>query len=79
MSNNHEVNLLENVYQCHQGLPKVSVRHAAKYVSQTGGQGIQRCKCKGDCSTNRCKCKKNEVKCGNKCKCNASCCKNRED
>jgi len=79
VKNNQRLNELEDAFKDYQGLPKVSVRQAARYVSQTGGQGIARCSCpKGDCSTARCPCVRVEVKCTNKCKCNCARCKNRE-
>ena len=79
VSNDRKLNQLEEVFHEYEGLPKINMRHAARYVSQTGGQGIQRCKCMGDCSTNRCKCRKNSVKCGNHCKCKIDKCCNREE
>ena len=78
VSNNRKLHFLERAYNEYQGLPKVAMRHAARWVSQTGGQGIKRCGCKGKCDTKRCKCRKYGVKCGNHCKCSADKCCNRE-
>jgi len=79
VSNDRKLNNLEEVFREFEGIPKVTVRHAARHVSQTGGQGIQRCNCTGNCSNNRCRCRKTSVKCGNHCKCKVEKCCNRED
>ena len=78
VSNNRKLHFLDTVYQAYQGMPRVSLRHAARWVSQTGGQGVKRCSCKGRCDKMRCTCRKNAVKCGNHCKCSAAKCCNRE-
>ncbi|CAK9807179.1 hypothetical protein ANTPLA_LOCUS5208 [Anthophora plagiata] len=35
--------------------------------SVSGGQGYQRCVCKGQCKSNKCKCKKSGKLCNSKC------------
>ena len=57
-SNNRKVMELEDAYLHWQGLPKITEREAARFVSSVGGQGMIKCDCKGDCSTNSCACKK---------------------
>ena len=46
---------------------KKSLRQLATLQSKFGGQGYQRCNCKGGCSNNRCKCKSNGFLCNSKC------------
>ncbi len=53
-SNNRKVMELEDVYVHWQGLPKITEREAAHFVSSVGGQGMIKCNCKGDCITNSC-------------------------
>ncbi len=57
-SNNHEVMDLEDAYIHWQGLSKITKREAAHFVSFIECQGMVKCNCKGDCTTNNCACKK---------------------
>ncbi len=56
--NNRKVMDLEDAYLQWHGLPKITERDAACFVLSVGGQGMIKCNCKGDCSTNSCACKK---------------------
>ena len=47
---------LDELLRTWQGAPHVSIRAIARAPSHAGGQGFQRCSCKGDCLTPRCKC-----------------------
>ena len=38
------------------GMPKVGIRAIAASLSHAGGQGMQRCDCKGDCMNSKCSC-----------------------
>ncbi len=57
-SNNCEVMDLKDAFKDWKGLPKNTEREAACFVLSVGGQGMIKCNCKGDCSTNSCACKK---------------------
>jgi hypothetical protein len=78
-SNNRKVMELEDAYLHWQGLPKITEREAARFVSSVGGQGMIKCNCKGDCSTNSCACKKAGRICSSRCHRNSKCCKNNSD
>jgi hypothetical protein len=78
-SNNREVMDLEDAFKDWKGLPKITEREAAHFVSSVGGQGMTKCNCKGDCSTNSCACKKAGRICSLCCHRNSKCCKNNKD
>ena len=44
-SNNRKVMELEDAYLHWQGLPKITEREAARFVSSVGGQGMIKCDC----------------------------------
>jgi hypothetical protein len=78
-SNNREVMDLKDAYIHWQGLPKITETEAAHFVSSVGGQGMVKCNCKGDCTTNSCACKKAGRLCSSRCHRNSKCCKNNSD
>ena len=80
-SNNRTVMDLEDAYLHWKGLPKITEREAARFVSSVGGQGMVKCNCKGDCTTNTCVCKKAGRICSSRCHRhrNSKCCKNNSD
>ena len=78
-SNNRKVMDLEDAYKDWQGLPKITEREAARFISSVGGQGMVKCFCKGDCSNNSCACKKAGRLCSSRCHRNSKCCKNNSD
>ena len=53
--------------------PVLSVRSANAAQSIGGGQGHERCTCKGGCKNNRCKCRKNGLLCNSYCHNSLSC------
>jgi hypothetical protein len=57
-SNNRTVMDLEDAYLHWKGLPKITEREAAHFVSSVGYKGMVMCNCKDDCTTNSCACKK---------------------
>jgi len=75
-ANDRATNDLEDAYLNWQGLPKISEREAARHVSSVGGQGVIKCNCKGDCTSNSCACKKAGRVCSSRCHRNSKCCKN---
>lgn len=46
---------------------KKSLRQLSTLQSKFGGQGYQRCHCKGGCKSKKCSCKQNGVLCNSKC------------
>ena len=79
VSNNRVINGLDGVFREWEGIPRVTVQKAARFVSKSGGQGYSRCGCQvGKCDSKRCKCFRTTVKCTSKCKCNVNKCCNRE-
>jgi hypothetical protein len=70
---------LDEAYLGWRGMPKITEREAAKYVSSVGGQGMVKCHCKGDCTTYHCDCKKADRLCNSCCHRNNYCCKNGKD
>lgn len=44
-----------------------SLRSAVASSSITGGQGVTKCNCKGQCDNNRCSCKKAGLQCNSRC------------
>jgi ribosomal protein S17 len=78
-SNNRKVMDLEDAYKDWQGLPKITEREAARFISSVGGQGMVKCNCKGDCNTTSCACKKAGRLCSSRCHRNSKCCKNNSD
>jgi len=72
-SNNHKVMDLDDAYLHWHELPQITEREAARYVSSFGGQGMIKCNCKGDCSTNSCACKKAGRICSSRCHRNSKC------
>ncbi len=78
-SNNRALMELDKAYLGWRGMPKITEQEAAKHVSSVGGQGMVKCHCKGDCTTNCCKCKKAGRLCNSHCHCNNYCCKNGKD
>ncbi|CAF1560471.1 unnamed protein product, partial [Rotaria sordida] len=63
------------ISQVTQGEPK-SLREIVKLQNITGGQGLLKCFCKGQCTTKRCKCKQSNVLCNSRCH-NSTTCKNK--
>lgn len=45
----------------------ISLRECVRKTSLSGGQGYQRCVCKGQCESDKCKCKKSGKLCNSKC------------
>ena len=78
-SNNRKAIDLEDANLHWHGLPKITEREAARFVSSVGGQGMVKCNCKGDCITNSCACKKAGRICSSCCHRNSKCCKNNSD
>jgi hypothetical protein len=78
-SNDRALMELDKAFLGWRGMPKITEQEAAKHVSSVGGQGMVKCHCKGDCTTNRCKCKKAGRLCNSCCHCNNYCCKNGKD
>ena len=78
-SNYRTVMDLEDAFLHWKGLPKITEREAACFVSSVGGQGMVKCNCKGDCTTNSCACKKAGRICSSCCHRNSKCCKNNSD
>jgi len=78
-SKNRKVIDLEDANLHWHGLPKITEREAARFASSVGGQGMIKCNCKGDCSTNSCACKKAGRICSSRCHRNSKCCKNNSD
>jgi hypothetical protein len=78
-SNDHALMELDKAYLGWRGMPKITEQEAAKHVSSVGSQGMVKCHCKGDYTTNRCKCKKAGRLCNSCCHHNNYCCKNRKD
>ncbi len=79
VSNNREVMDLEDAFKDWKGLPKITEREAACFVLSVRGQGMIKCNCKGDCSTNSCACKKAGRIFSSHCHRNSKCCKNNKD
>jgi hypothetical protein len=79
VSNNREGIDLKDAYIHWQGLPKITKREATCFVLSVGGQGMVKCNCKGDCTTNSCVCKKAGRPCSSSCHRNSKCCKNNSD
>ena len=75
-SNNCEVVDLEEAYTDWRSLPTITEREAARHVSSVGGQGMVKCNCKGDCTSNACACKKANRLCSSRCHRNNKCCLN---
>ena len=46
---------------------KVGLREAAGKLDIGGGQGMVKCNCTSDCSSNRCGCKKSNLLCNFRC------------
>ena len=78
-SNNRTVMDLEDAYLHWKGLPKITEREAARYVSSVGGQGIVSCNCRGDCTTKSCSCKKANRLCSSRCHRNNNKCMNQHN
>jgi hypothetical protein len=78
-SNNREVMDLKDAFKDWKGLPKITERETARFVSSVGGQGMIKCNCKGDCSANSYACKKADRICSSRCHRNSKCCKNNKD
>ncbi len=79
VSNNRKVMDRKDAFKDWKGLPKITKREAACFVSSIGGQGMIKCNCKGDCGTNSCACKQAGRICSSCCHRNSNCCKNNKD
>jgi hypothetical protein len=78
-SNNWVTNGLEDVFYNWKGLPKITEQKVVCFVSSVGGQGMVKCNCKGDCTSNSCACRKAGRLCSSCCHRNSKCCKNSHD
>jgi hypothetical protein len=78
-SNDRALMELDKAYLGWRGMPKITEQEAAKHVSSVGSQGMVKCHCKGNCTTNHCKCKKAGRLCNSCCNRNNYCCKNEKD
>ena len=80
------VRLLPDVSPAHLGLdtvlhdwrsmPTVPLRTLVTAASATGGQGMQRCSCKGKCDNNKCACSKAGHRCNSRCHKGSTTCTN---
>ena len=78
-SNNRKVMDLEAAFIDWRSLPSITEREAARYVSSVGGQGMVKCNCKGECTSNSCACKKAGRLCSSRCHRNNKCCFNNKE
>ena len=53
---------------------EISIREACTQESKTGGQGVERCQCKGQCKNRQCSCKNAGILCNSKCHIGTTCC-----
>ncbi len=75
-SNNRKIRDLKDAFIHWQGLPKITKREAAHFVSSVGGQRMVKCNCKGDCTSSSCACKKASRLWRSRCHRNSKGCKN---
>lgn len=78
-SNNRQVMDLEEAFTDWRSLPSITEREAARHVSSVGGQGMVKCNCKGECTSNSCACKKAGRLCSSRCHRNNKCCLNNKE
>ena len=78
-SNNRKVMDLEEAFTDWRSLPSITEREAARHVSSVGGQGMVKCNCKGECTSNSCACKKAGRLCSSRCHRNNKCCLNNKE
>jgi hypothetical protein len=79
-SNNCKFMYFKDAFTHWQGLPQITKRETACFVSSLQGQGMVKCNCKGDCTSNSCECKKAGRLCSSCCHRNSQkCCKNNID
>ena len=58
---------LEDIFISWRGVAAITERAAAASTSVIGGQGVNRCNCRGECNTKRCMCFKGGKLCGSQC------------
>ena len=78
-SNNRKVMDLEEAFTDWRSLPSITEREAARHVSSVGGQGMVKCNCKGECTSNSCACKKAGRLCSSRCHRNNKFCLNNKE
>ena len=78
-SNDRKVMDLEDAFVQWRSLPTITEREAARHVSSVGGQGMVKCNCKGECTSNSCACKKAGRLCSSRCHRNNKCCLNNKE
>jgi hypothetical protein len=57
-SNDRKLMDLEDAFINWRGLPRITEREAARFISSVGGQGMVKCNCRRNCLSNICACKK---------------------
>jgi hypothetical protein len=77
--NNRILMELDDAFTHWQGLPTITEQEAACFISSVGGQGMVKCNCKGDCTSNSCACNKAGRLCSSCCHRNSKCCKNNSE
>jgi len=78
-SNNRQIMELEDAFTNWRSLPQITEREAARHESSVGGQGMVKCNCKGECTSNSCACKKAGRLCSSRCHRNNKCCLNNKE
>jgi hypothetical protein len=62
-SNDRKLMDLEDAFINWQGLPRITEREVARFISLVGGQGMVKCNCRGNRLSNICACKKADRLC----------------
>jgi hypothetical protein len=70
---------LDDAYNGWRGMSKITEREVARATSIVEGQGMVKCSCKGNCSSNSCKCRKAGRICNSKCHKGSSKCMNNDE
>jgi hypothetical protein len=70
---------LEDAYNGWRGMSKITEREVARATSIVEGQGMMKCSCKGNCSSNSCKCRKAGRICNSRCHRGSSTCTNHDE
>ena len=73
------VEITEKGYNGWRGMSKITEREVARATSIVEGQGMMKCSCKGNCSSNSCKCRKAGRICNSRCHRGSSTCTNHDE